>query len=94
MRLFTLIVLTTLLLAGCSGSGGESGSSGSAKSFGLEDSSEIRGNVAGDYAGATGVYTFRRSGYSTETADVTIEETNSYGGINVVVKTVSEKNNQ
>jgi len=45
MRLFTLIVLTTLLLAGCSGSGGESGSSGSAKSFGLEDSSEIRGTL-------------------------------------------------
>jgi hypothetical protein len=91
MRLFTLIVLTTLLLAGCSGSGGESGSSGSTKSFGLEDSSEIRGNVAGDYAKASGTYVIRRSGYTTTNASVILEETNSYGGVNTVIKSTSEK---
>jgi|TARA_A100001015_G_scaffold172686_1_gene191914 hypothetical protein len=91
MRLFTSIILTTLLLAGCNESGGDSGNSGSTKSFSLESSSEIRGNVAGDYAKASGTYTYRRPGYSTSNASVILEETNSYGGVNTIIKSTSQR---
>ena len=88
---YLLTVLVTILLSSCGTGGGESGSSGSTKSFGLEDSSEIRGNVAGDYARANGTYVIRRFGYPTTNASVILEETNSYGGVNTVIKSTSEK---